>query len=92
MSYWAYSSRPALAKDLGHTCRECKQPFTQLGEEIALRRGGRIELKYHSQCFSWQEDPRTQQQSSFNQGKWQGSQQVHAPREMYRKMRTGTHF
>jgi hypothetical protein len=91
-SYWAFESRAVLAKDLGHSCRECKGPFLRLGEEMVLRRGGRIELKYHGSCFSWEVDPRTQKQSTFSVGKWQGTQQVHAPKEVYRKMRTGAQF
>ena len=55
-------------------------------------RGGRIELKYHANCFSGVADPRSQKGSSFNKGIWAGSQQMHAPKDKYRKMRTDSHF
>lgn len=55
-------------------------------------RGGRIELKYHANCFSGVADPRSQKGSSFNKGIWAGSQQMHAPKDKYKKMRTDSHF
>lgn len=66
--------------DLGHVCKECKKAFTKLSEQIAIRRGGRIELRYHTECFSGQADPRTQKSSTFNTSKWAGTQQLHAPK------------
>jgi hypothetical protein len=30
--YWAFQYRTAEKKDLGHKCRECKNPFTELNE------------------------------------------------------------
>ena len=58
-AYWAYEIRPLEKCHIGHTCKECKKPFTNLSESIAIRRGGRIELKYHLKCFSGEADPRT---------------------------------
>lgn len=58
--YWQWAPREATRVDLGHTCKECKKPFTKINEPIAIRRGGRIELKYHMKCFSGEADPRTQ--------------------------------
>ena len=40
-------------------CKECKKPFISLNETIVLRRGGRIELRYHKKCFSGHADPRS---------------------------------
>ena len=90
--YWAYAYKNAGKTDLGHICKECKKPFTKLDEPMAIRRGGRIELKYHSDCFSGSGDPRTQKSSTYNTSKWAGTQQIHAPKGLYNKMRTGSHF
>eukprot|EP00667_Euglena_gracilis_P022530 EG_transcript_25105 len=89
--YWASSTRAVEARDLGHTCRECKQKFNRLGETIVIRRGGRIEMRYHEACFSGDDDPRTQAHSSA-QDRWDGHVSAAAPKEMFRKMRTASHF
>ena len=47
-------------KDLGHTCRECRRPFTTIGEPLTERRGARISNRYHAECFSGFADPRSQ--------------------------------
>lgn len=90
--YWSSQRRAVEKRDLGHKCRECKHPFRQLGESIAVRRGARTELRYHIRCFSGADDPRTQAASSFRSGKWLGSQGTAAPRDPYRKMRTQSHW
>lgn len=90
--YWSSQRRAVEKRDLGHKCRECKQPFGELGEAIAVRRGARTELRYHVRCFSGTDDPRTQAASSFRSGKWLGSQGTTAPRDPYRKMRTQSHW
>jgi hypothetical protein len=61
--YWAYEFRPTNRTDLGHMCKECKKPFTSLNEIITIRRGGRIELRYHKNCFSGYADPRSKKQN-----------------------------
>lgn len=43
-------------------------------------------------CFSGHPDPRTQKNSTYNTSKWKGTQQIHAPRQVYKKMRTDSHF
>eukprot|EP01083_Nonionella_stella_P099931 281248_1 len=89
--YWYFTSRCVEPRDLGHLCRDCKKPFLTLSEDITIRRGGRLEFRYHSACFSGTADPRTQEHSTFHEGKWRGTQHS-APKEMYRKMRTTSHW
>lgn len=36
--YWDYAFRSTLKGDMGHHCRECKRPFAELNEVIAVRR------------------------------------------------------
>ena len=72
-NYWAFEIRYPTIRDIGHTCRECKLPFKSYDENVVLRRGGRIELRYHEKCFSGKADPRTQVASSFHKGKFAGS-------------------
>lgn len=56
-------------------------------------RGGRIELRYHKECFSMIADPRSQPSSSANVGKFvQSLKGTAAPEELYRKMRTRGHW
>jgi hypothetical protein len=88
--YWASQARTCGARDLGHLCKECKQPFSQLGEPLTVRRGGRIELRYHSSCFSGAADPRSQPSSSFNTTTHQLSGS--APKAAFHKMRTTSQF
>ncbi|CAM9515415.1 unnamed protein product, partial [Discosporangium mesarthrocarpum] len=92
-NYWDFAFRMPGKSDLGHKCRECRHPFTNLREAIAVRRGGRIELRYHEDCFSGVADPRSQPSSSANTGKFVKSLQgTEAPQEIYRKMRTRGHW
>ena len=37
--YWDFQHRTVTAKDLGHTCRECRLPFTNIGDPLTERRG-----------------------------------------------------
>lgn len=90
--YWASQSRPCEARDVGHPCKECKRPFTQVGEEITVRRGARIEMRYHSACFSGDDDPRTQSASSFNTTALGSQVRDAAPLLPFKKMRTSSHF
>ncbi|CAM9303928.1 unnamed protein product [Laminaria digitata] len=91
--YWDYAFRFTHKGDMGHHCRECKRPFSVLNEAIAVRRGGRIELRYHKDCFSNIADPRSQPASSANVGKFvQSLRGTVAPEELYRKMRTRGHW
>jgi hypothetical protein len=89
--YWAFAHRQVTSRDIGHSCRECKVPFKALGETITVRRGGRIELRYHVKCFSGWADPRTQ--NSATSGKWgERVKETKAPVGTYNKMRTSSHW
>mmetsp|Transcript_14 Transcript_14/g.16 ORF Transcript_14/g.16 Transcript_14/m.16 type:complete len:232 (+) Transcript_14:386-1081(+) len=90
--YWDFQHRSVTAKDLGHTCRECRRPFTSIGDPLTERRGARTSSRYHAECFSGYADPRSQAGSSHNAGKLAGTQLEAAPRAKTTKMRTGTHF
>ena len=90
--YWATSSRCCETRDVGHLCRECRQPFTRVGEVIGLRRGGRIEMRYHIDCLSRDADPRSQPGSSFATSANGTLVSGQAPGQMFRKMRTSSHF
>lgn len=91
--YWDYQHRRVERKDLGHKCRECKQPFATLGAPLSERRGARISQRYHAQCFSGFADPRSQAQSSAHTGRLAGTQLAAAPRaKAAHKMRTASHF
>ena len=35
--YWDYMHRSTTRADLGHRCRECKQPFSRIGEPLTER-------------------------------------------------------
>eukprot|EP00466_Bigelowiella_natans_P014272 jgi/Bigna1/126617/aug1.3_g1325 len=89
--YWKHRYRPCVARDLGHSCRECKKPFKKIGELIAIRRGGRIEMRYHKACFSGNSDPRSQSKGTHLHGKWADKVSKKAPKGRYQKMRTTAH-
>lgn len=36
--YWDYAFRLTIKSDMGHHCRECRRPFVQLNQVIAVRR------------------------------------------------------
>lgn len=91
-AYWSYTPRRAEKRDLGHKCRECKRAFRSLGEPLVVRRGGRIEMRYHEKCFSGTADPRTQSQSSFHTHPLGASIPDQAPTQRYTKMRTASHW
>jgi hypothetical protein len=91
--YWDFQHRTVTAKDLGHTCRECRLPFASIGEPLTERRGARISSRYHAECFSGYADPRSQVGSSHHTGHLAGQQMEAAPtRKATSKMRTGSHF
>ena len=91
--YWAVAHRSVARGDLGHTCRECREPFTQLGEPLTERRGARTSARYHALCFSGFADPRSQAGSSMHLGRLAGTQLEAAPRHRAAgRMKTGTHF
>lgn len=92
-AYWDFSHRLVEVKDLGHTCRECRLPFTALKEPLTERRGARTSARYHAACFSGFADPRSQASSSHHLGRHAYSQLAAAPTEMAgSKMRTASHF
>ncbi|CAD7931904.1 unnamed protein product [Amoebophrya sp. A25] len=90
--YWDYQHRLTLRSDLGHKCRECRKPFSKIGEPITERRGSRIACRYHAACFSGYADPRSQARSSTHEGNLVGTQFEAAPGTPFSKMRTDTHF
>ena len=91
--YWDFCHRTATKKDLGHTCRECKRPFSRIGEALTERRGARTSSRYHAECFSGFADPRSQAGSSFHEGRLAGSQLSAAPQlKAGSKMRVSRHF
>uniref|UniRef100_A0A7S1LEE0 Uncharacterized protein n=1 Tax=Neobodo designis TaxID=312471 RepID=A0A7S1LEE0_NEODS len=91
-AYWASQARSCEPRDVGHPCKECKRPFQRVGEPLMVRRGGRIELRYHEQCYSGSADPRTQASSSFNSSQHAAALSAAAPALPFRKMRTSSHF
>jgi hypothetical protein len=88
--YWAFQSRLTEARDVGHRCKECHREFLRVGDTMFLRRGGRIELRYHAHCFSGSADPRTQVNSSFSTSGHAIA--VSAPTNKFRKMRATSQF
>ena len=58
--YWDYQHRKVEKGDLGHRCRECRKPFGKLGTALTERRGARVSMRYHGECFSGFADPRSQ--------------------------------
>ena len=69
-SYWTVSYGTACRT--GFSCRECKKVINK-NEPIAVRDGRKMRFFYHRKCFSGSSDPRTQSQSTFNQGRLPGS-------------------
>ena len=90
--YWDYQHRAATRADLGHRCRECGAPFAEIGEPLTERRGARVSMRYHAECFSGYADPRSQASSSAHVGRLAGTQFGAAPASTSRKMRTAAHF
>ena len=91
--YWDYQHRTVQRQDLGHVCKECKRPFTTVGEPLTERRGARISMRYHATCFSGYADPRSQVSSSHHVGQLSGTQHNAAPGgKAGGKMRTSQHF
>ena len=90
--YWDFQHREAQRNDLGHKCRECRMPFTTIGEPITERRGARVSMRYHAECYSGYADPRSQLSSSHHQGTLKGTQLPAAPAGPFAKMRTAAHF
>jgi len=91
-AYWDFQHRKVEKKDLGHKCFECKETFKSLGTALTERRGGRVSMRYHGECFSGFADPRSQARSSHHEGRLRGSQLHAAPQEVTSKMRTAKHF
>lgn len=91
--YWDFQHRAVEKHDLGHRCRECRMPFTTIGEPLTERRGARVSMRYHAACFSGFADPRSQVASSHHVGSLAGSQFEAAPgAKAGSKMRTSQHF
>ncbi len=64
--YWTVSGGVA---NRTFTCRECKKTINK-GESLMARDGRKIRLIYHLKCYSGDADPRTQNNSSFNDGRY----------------------
>lgn len=64
--YWTVSKGVA---NRTFTCRECKKTINK-GQELVARDGRKIRLVYHTDCFSGDADPRTQPNSSYNDGRY----------------------
>merc|ERR1719359_1129869 len=77
--YWDFQHRRVEKKDLGHKCRECRRPFQTIGEPLTERRGARVSMRYHGECFSGFADPRSQSKSSHFEGRLAGTQMEAAP-------------
>ena len=77
--YWDFQHRAVEKHDLGHRCRECRMPFTSIGDLLTERRGARLSMRYHAACFSGYADPRSQATSSHHVGVLAGSQLDAAP-------------
>jgi hypothetical protein len=90
--YWDFQHRMVEKQDLGHRCRECRMPFTTIGDPLTERRGARLSMRYHAACFSGYADPRSQATSSHHVGVLAGSQLEAAPGTKAGKMRTSQHF
>ena len=91
--YWDFQHRAVEKHDLGHRCRECRMPFTSIGDPLTERRGARLSMRYHAACFSGYADPRSQATSSHHVGVLAGSQLDAAPgAKAGGKMRTSQHF
>jgi len=91
-AYWDFQHRKVEKKDLGHKCFECKEAFRSIGAALTERRGGRVSMRYHGECFSGFADPRSQARSSHHEGRLAGSQLEAAPVGTTSKMRTAKHF
>ena len=91
--YWDFQHRSVEKQDLGHRCRECRMPFTTIGDPLTERRGARVSMRYHAACFSGYADPRSQATSSHHAGRHAGTQLEAAPgAKAGSKMRTSQHF
>ena len=76
MDYWTVSRGVAVRN--GFSCRECKKCIDK-GLPIVVRDGRKMRFFYHLECFSGDADPRTQQSSTFNEGKFQEAISKKAP-------------
>lgn len=93
--FFRYSSISSYFPPVPNTCAVGVRIIlpTSLPCPLLLCRGGRIELRYHKDCFSNIADPRSQPASSANVGKFvQSLRGTVAPEELYRKMRTRGHW
>lgn len=62
-SYWELSG-PLPLNRIG-TCRACKQTIYK-GQSVMCRDGRKLRFFYHEKCFKGDADPRSQDESSFN--------------------------
>ena len=62
-AYWELSG-PAPANRIMN-CRACKMAIYK-GKQIMCREGRKLRFMYHLECFNGEADPRTQDDSSFN--------------------------
>ena len=62
-AYWELSGPTPINRTV--TCRACKKTIMR-GESVMVRDGRKLRFHYHTECFSGDADPRTQQNSSFS--------------------------
>ena len=62
-AYWELSGPTPITRTV--TCRACKKTIMR-GESVMVRDGRKLRFHYHTECFSGDADPRTQQNSSFS--------------------------
>ena len=63
-AYWELSGPKSLNLPTA-SCRACKKTIMR-GMSVFVRDGRKLRFFYHSECFSGNEDPRSQQGSSFS--------------------------
>ena len=64
-AYWELSGPKALNLPTA-TCRSCKKMIMR-GMSVFVRDGRKLRFFYHAECFSGDEDPRTQFGSSYQE-------------------------
>ena len=62
-AYWVLSG-PTVNVNI-QTCRQCKKSIMK-NSSVMVREGRKLRFFYHTECFTGDADPRTQDGSSFN--------------------------
>eukprot|EP00741_Cyanophora_paradoxa_P022069 tig00021434_g21304.t1 len=69
--YWTVSQGTAIRT--GWSCRECKEVIMK-GSPVIVRDGRKMRFFYHVECYSGEADPRSQEHSSYHQGRFSVSE------------------